>query len=240
MSVIQVNDTGPQGSATSFTLSFGSLPAAGHSAIISVQLNGNATVSSITDNQSGNSYSRIAGLGVASGDNELWWCPVIVGSSGTYTATVNLSASAKYIGSIMEASALSGIVDQISTATGSPGGASPIGITMGAANVNANDLVIALMSGAYGYGSGSLGFQTPPGNNGVSGPFTSWSFYDTPNTAQMTVSLGYKLVSAIETSAAQWNFSTVSGDREQMVLVTLKGLATQVAGPTPRCLYIMP
>lgn len=233
--VVQATDSGAHSASSSGSLSFASTPSVGNAAIISVQLKGSGTpvVSTLTDNHS-NTYSRIASLGFSGGDNELWWCPSIVSSSGTFTVTPVFNVSAAYVISIMEVAGLTGTVDQMATATGAGGGSSPISITMGAQNTGANALVIALMSGAYGYG-GTTGMESPPTSS-----YTAWSFYDTPNSSQMVVSHAYKAVSALETSSAQWTFSTVSGDREQMLLVSLDGFGGVPANPEPFAYTLQP
>ena len=223
-SVIQTNDTGSHALASSWTISFTSTPAVGDAVIVSITLkatSGTPTVSTVVDNQSGNTYQKIASIGTAAGDNELWWCPTIVGASGTFTITVTPSETTNYVTSIMEVNGLTGTVDQQQTFTVSGGTASPITATMTNPNTGVNDLVIAILQGDVGSGT-ATNFQTPPGNNSVSGAFTVWSYYNTPDTGQFTLSSGYKFVSAIETSTASWTYSTSSGDARFIILATFQ------------------
>jgi hypothetical protein len=228
LNVVQIVDSGAKASASSAAVAFtSSTPVVGNSVIVSISLKagGTPTVSTVTDNYS-NTYTKIISLGFVSGDTELWWCENIATSGGTFTVTVTPSVSCQYVLSLMEVAGLLGI-DQTHTATGTAGGSSPITITNGSANSVATDLVVAINQFGIGYIAGATSTQTPPGNNGVSGAFNVWSFYDTStgtnNLAQFGLSSGYKLVSAIETSSAAWTFSVVTGDREQMLLASFQG-----------------
>jgi len=224
LNVVQFVDSGPNAAATTAAVIFNSTPVVGNAALVSINLKGvSPTVSTVTDNYS-NVYVKVTGLGYAGGDAELWWCSYIATSGATFTVTVTPSISSSYIVSLMEVAGLLGI-DQTNTATGTAGGSSPISITNGTVNSVATDLVVAVNQFGVGYSTGATNTQTPPGNNGVSGVFSTWSFYDTSvtNAAVFGLSSGYKIVTAIETSSAAWTFSTITSDREQMLLASFQG-----------------
>ena len=202
---INVRQAGGNASVTypssTITYSFSTLPNAGSSILVGIAANGAAgiSVTGVADNQGvGNVYTLVAKQ-VTSGtgeDAELWWCRSIGATSGTFTLTATLNqTNANPYGNIggLEATGINA-VDQTAGATANA--VLTVTATAAAPNANAADLVIGV--GAAGGGTSPYG---PPTTG-----YTAW--YN--NTANLWASFGYKIVAAVETSAAttNWNVST--------------------------------
>lgn len=197
-----VNSGAAGGAACSFT----SLPTPGNAVIVSIVAFPNSgatwTAATAADNQSGNSYSQILfGRENISGNSAAFLIlPSVVGSSGTFTVTPKFSPTAgsgSYIACAIEVSGLatSGYLDK--TGTNSTNLTSLTASGSGA-NVNANDLVLALMC-----------LDNAGSSVGISSPATTGytSIYLNDNATDEHAQFSYKIVSAPETSSAHWTWT---------------------------------
>jgi hypothetical protein len=187
---------------TSHTITANQTPNVGSSIIISVGLRGTgpteAAVTSITDNQTGNNFVQIAESNNANqSDQELWWCPALATSSGTYTVTVNISSGC--LGWILGLMEVSGgpVADQSGDSPGVIGGTT-LTVTAGGANISPNDLVVAALMTTNN--NSTLGLATP------SSGYSSWYLFD-PN-QHGSGDAAYKILGGNETSSATWTWTT--------------------------------
>jgi len=197
-SVVQTAST--SGSGSTLSVSFSALPEAGNSVIVACTSRQPVTFTA-SDNQSGNTYSSVSAIDYASGGVScaILWLPSVVGRSGTFTVTATLSTSSPGSVTIMEVSGLSGF-DKSGT-LGQAAGTS-LTVTASAANSQAADMVVAVLSS--GYEGSSTTTSSPP-----SASFTSAYFTDpgsTPN--NQVASVAYKFTTGGETSSATWTSST--------------------------------
>lgn len=204
--------------------SFASLPGTGHAVIVVVKTfaDGAGPVPvSIADNQSGNTYLNIQSQNGANyaGCTAIWWCPTIASPSGTFTVTPTFGSvpgdAYKALIELYEVSGLAGTVDQsISTNDGGTG-VETTTITNSSANTNANDLVMcAIVTGNASF-TGTLGTPTTG--------YTVLNFTDGTTAFGKNGNTAYKIVSSIEASSANWNWSTDSNSYFNAVLVSFKG-----------------
>lgn len=190
------------GGATTVAVTFSTLPTAGDSAIIVVNIYspGATVVSSIADNQGvGNSYVSVAGVTEPALNQriEMWWCKTLGATSGTFTATVTLSGSNNALARAIECSGLTA-VDLATTAT-TGATATTLVATQSGANSNANDFVVAGVALQY----------TGSGNPLISTPTTGYTqlSYDSGFTGYVGSEVAYKNVSVIETDSATWTWT---------------------------------
>lgn len=107
---------------TALPVSFGSLPAIG--SLLVCQVAGwkstNFAVTSVTDNQTGNTWARAIQGPLAGGARpEIWWTKV-VGSTGTFTVTVNCTSSTVVFSVSEVAGFVNPMVDKTATNTQAP------------------------------------------------------------------------------------------------------------------------
>lgn len=206
--------------ASSVAVSFGALPTPGNSIIATFNCSNAVQISTLTDNQSGNTYGSVVieKDTVDGNDAEIWWLSSVVGSSGTFTVTATVSGSYNIQLTIMEVSGLTA-VDKTGTATSGGSRATTLTVTGSAQNANANDLVVATLSGSYG--------PTPTGNsNPCTSGYTSLYFSDGNSSTYGNIAQGsYKTVSGVETSSATWTNTANSGAGSYLtaVIATFKG-----------------
>jgi hypothetical protein len=112
------------------SVSFSTLPSAGHSVIVIWSSIDPVGLTGVADNQSGNTYSSVVveTSSVQGVDSEIWWLPSVSGSSGTFTVTGTTGSSNQYAITILEVSGLTGVVDKTGTNTAG-GGATSITVT---------------------------------------------------------------------------------------------------------------
>lgn len=146
------NAIATQNSTQSPAISFATLPGAGSAVVLFIaSWNGSAhrTVSSVADNQTGNSYTRIGNSSNSAGGNfinvEEWVASNINGPSGTFTVTATLSASGDSRVVIAEytSGALSSIID-ISTCGFAT--SNSLTSTFNTATNQANEMIIGVMT----------------------------------------------------------------------------------------------
>jgi hypothetical protein len=196
MSVIQAS--GVVG-LSSLSYSFPTRPTAGNGIIFAASLIGAAAVSitSVADNQGvGNVYTRVKTLGTAT-VADLWWCPSIGATSGTFTITPTTSGSLSGGNQACGGLEFNGYsaVDQTGTGTA---GSNTLTATCSAPNANALDLVV--MGGTSNAFNPGTGYPPTSGYTGwfgnITGSYSSW---------------GYKILSALETSAGTLTWNTANG-----------------------------
>ena len=208
--------------ATTLTCSLTSLPSVGNAVIAIFTTRGAAVVSSMADNQSGNTYAKVvaaASSAGSAGDAEIWWLSSVVGASGTFTVTVTASASEPLTLTLIEVSGLNAI-DQTGSALYTGTNLASATVTGSAANTNATDLVVA----AFG-----AGYQTGP--TGTSNPcttgYTSVAFLDGNSAPYGGVTqVSYKIVSAVETSSATWTQTAGDFNTYAVALASFKSAST--------------
>lgn len=125
--------------------SFASLPSVGNLVILQVTgyIAANFAVTSITDNQTGNTWARaVQGPTAGGARGEIWWCKV-VGSTGTFTATVNAAVNSTIVFNMSEYSGIiNPVVGRTQTNTQAATAAPNSGTT--AITLDANEILVAL------------------------------------------------------------------------------------------------
>jgi beta-lactam-binding protein with PASTA domain len=180
------------------------LPAAGNS-VIAVLACRNPVAVSVADNQTGNTYATaIANKDSADGCTaSILWLPAVVGHSGTFTVTATLTGvAAPSVLTLLEVSGLSALDQTGSAISSGLNTITTLSATAGAANSQANDFVIACLSTGYQPVGSPTGTSSTPASG-----YTSAYFAD-PASTQGVISVGYKFVTAVETSAAAWTCTT--------------------------------
>lgn len=122
LTIPQTSPKGRSGSASSQATTFGTLPAIGSMIVVNVMGYNAATfaANSVTDNQTGNVYSRALQAPAGSGGArvEIWFCPRVIGSTGTFTVTVNTPAGSTIVVSATEVAGFTNpIVDKTATSS---------------------------------------------------------------------------------------------------------------------------
>jgi hypothetical protein len=201
------------------TASFATLPAAGNAVIVKIGLPANpGNISSISDNQTGNTYTLVTGLNnVGSAADYIYWCSSIGTPSGTFTVSVTTSSGSPQV-AIMEVSGLSGAVDVASDSSNTA--LTSFTMTNSSVNANANDLVVAGISLGTAFGATATSLTTPPTSS-----YTVLMFVDgaTSGAPDNGTSAGYKIVSALETSAASWSWTAGDSNPSVATIATFKG-----------------
>lgn len=150
MAIALVQATSKQVSGTtSTTISLPSAATAGNCVVVFTSSWAGQS-SSVTDNQSGNTYSSL--VNAASGSNEpavRIWAALNVNASGTFTATVNFSPTADATVIIAEFSGVvtSAAAEVANTATGTSSSPS---VSTNGATTDAGDIVIGIVTHAGG------------------------------------------------------------------------------------------
>jgi hypothetical protein len=184
-------------SVNTVTASFGSLPSAGATIIVTVYSFGADTTFSVQDNQGGTTSDYATDVNVAGGSERVRIArrTNISSPSGTFTVQVNLGGSGFTVIGILAATGLanSSPLDQTGSDTGV---GPPISTTADAPNSQAGVLAI----GAFGYESGSptasLALTSSPG----------WVMYadESDGGSHNVGASAYKVVTSSETSAVSW------------------------------------
>ena len=142
------------GAGPSFNASYASTPSVNNLLVIAVSSSGpNSPATSITDNQSGNTYTQVGTAATSAGGDsiQIFFC-IVAGASGTFTITVNFGGAAVgATAAIFEYSggATSSIQDQTNIGTGSSNTPASTSITPSANNY----LVFAACVDANGDGT---------------------------------------------------------------------------------------
>jgi hypothetical protein len=186
--------------------------------LVAVALNNNfspGNVTSVTDNQTGNTFSLIQrnnSFDSNHGSVELWGCPSLSSASGTYTVSVAWAGTQGCKLAILEAAGTTGSLDQVGTNQGS---VTSLTTTAGGANTSANELVIAII-GVCNYN------PTAALSNPASSGYTEWAFDNGNSDTDGTPSdYSYKIVSSIETSSASWSWTGATS--AQSIIATFPG-----------------
>ena len=208
MTIVVVQNTAltaNQGTPSPATANAGSSPTVGNALLVAIQYNGSGatalTITGVTDNATGgtNTYTLVkhvadVGTSGAQASTDLYWCSSLARTNaGTFTVSVAYTGgnAGPYgaVVNLMEVSGLGSTVDQ----TGSTDtAASPVTATAAGANGSANALVIALCTTQFGSNS----ISDPPSTG-----YSSWTISGATNFFNEAA---YKIVSATETSSAQW------------------------------------
>jgi hypothetical protein len=218
IAVSQVHNTNGLGGSSPLTDSFSTLPTAGHAVIVIIDsdIGGTAmTITGVTDNQTGNTYTKVVGAydsytGMYT-DAEIWWCSSIGTPTGTFTVHAAFSGSMLGGNCSLALVEASGITTVDKTGTSAPGTAvATITATASGANSAANALVIGGTSTNY-YGA----------PNSVTTPPTTGYTSIYAVTSGIASSFGYKIVTAVETSAVtvSWGGTNICSG----VIATFKG-----------------
>jgi hypothetical protein len=203
------------------------------------------TITSVTDNQSGNpnTYTKLIGLADSASQQsplELWWCQSPTINLGTYTvtATFPVTTGQHILPRFFELSGISG-ADAQAAFSFAPLTTSPVTITAGSANSTASDFVLALLAFS------STG--TDPAINAATVGYTSMPEDTGFGVAFEASRASYKTTSAIETSAATWAYNTAVGSTGICALIQTFSQSTAVVlptipprGPLPKQIYILP
>lgn len=225
---------------TSGNVQLGSLPIVGNAVAVAVAIRGSggSVVSSMSDNQGvGNVYTYIGSITssvITQADAEIWWCQTL-GTVGVSPFTVSVTYSNGTMGgqgvaAIEIAGAAS--VDKIGTANDGGSNVSSATVTAAGANAGTQDVVLTILALSTAH-STSVSLTNPP-NSGYT------TVYDgDPTSGTSTMSVGAKAVSAVETSSANWTWTTAGGFAA--VIATFRGsVAVSTFGPMPKQLYVMP
>lgn len=207
ISVVQVAT--PQNtfqSGTSHTITFTSTPTVGNYVILALgfrNIQAGFAISSVTDNQTGNTYSAVtSGQGTAGQSAGAIYIAKVTAATGTFTVTVATGTQTpNYALYAMEVSGISGATDQ-STTSVQTGHVTSFSVTQPGANSNASDLVVTGIFGGL-FGNSAFGLTDPPSSG-----YTSMGLIDPGCCYAGGVDAGYKLVSSIETDAASWTTTT--------------------------------
>ncbi len=239
MSIVvnQTDQAAPAGGPATFVISKAVAPTPGRMLILCTAAAGDGSISSVVDNQTGNTWIR-GPHAVDSGGSgnqsivECWYVPSVQYQSGTYTVTATPSSpgSGANPGSfILEVSGLAGTLDQQGTASDVAAGNTQLTVTATGANSNANSLVVCF----FVKPSDFLDF--------TAGPTSSYTAIAEFNGNSNGVSCvgGYKIVSATETSQAV-SPSWATANFAAGVIATFPAFSAPLSGPMPRQIYVMP
>jgi hypothetical protein len=235
MGMVQTKDGGNGFGATPYSVSFTTLPTIGNRVGIAHMTRSGTgtifTITGVTDNQGGgNVYTKnvqATDIGGTIVDVEVWSCPSVVTSAGTFTITATLSGTpSNNWGGIFEASGV-GATDETATANGATTPAAVV--TALSPNLSSTDVVVAMVGTDFDVAPALSNPATPSYttlfNTGSGGPQANCS---------------YKSLAAIETSSAAWTWTTTAL-AWAAALVTFKPSGGAAGpGPLPRCIYVMP
>lgn len=213
MGVVQVKTFGTVATTTPATNTLTSAPTLGNMVFVAVGMDDNfapGVVTSVTDNNSNSWSLYVAENDANSGDNcraEIWWCSNITANSTTpFTVTAAYSSTMEVQIALMETTPYA--ADQQGVQNSS--GATSSTVTATHANSTATNLVIAMCKLAFGASA-----QTTPANSG----YTLWG-NGTGDAGGAPVNASYKVLSALETSSANWSWTT--SESNASILITLK------------------
>lgn len=217
--VVQTTPKGTAAPALTIPLTFSGTPSVGNAVIVTIGCFGSSagsSITSVTDNQTGNTYSqRVVGSNALHTNSFVYSCDSLVGASGTFTVTVNFASSNFGTAAAIEVSGLlASPFDQTGTnsSTSSQGGGT---ITASGANTNATAFIVAAV--CENVNSTTAGIVTPSGYTAI---VTEQD--GTNNGAMQGV---YKLVSSTETSSVVWTWSGGNSDWAGCI-ATYKGSTT--------------
>jgi hypothetical protein len=230
ISVVRQSTQGNFSPSASWTTSFAVLPSSGNTIIVVITAwqSTPPTVNTITDNQGvGNSYGLPTNGHASDADGVstyIYRCKSIGATSGTFTITVNWTGAISVYGSI-KAIEVSGLdttnTDDVSSQSNLTGVTTKTQ-TNGSANASANDLAVGCIT--VDTGSVAVGLTDPP---------TGYSSIHVQQDGSTYIGgeSAYKIVSALETSAATWSWTSGGANAYASVLATFQGAAA--AAPSP-------
>lgn len=201
-------------------ISFSSLPVVGSVVIVEIVLYGNqdADIASVTDNQGHGSYNLVKGSLAASNfvRSVIAWVPVAT-SSGTFTLTINWGAAGGCYANVGANSwtGLAASPGDRSGANGATNTSTDASVVATSANSQADELVIAVMTAIHD----SANLHITTATTGYTNLF-NYQNYD-----YIAGSADYKIVSASETSQANWSHDATNGgyfDGWSSVIATFK------------------
>jgi hypothetical protein len=216
------------GAGTTATQTFSGTPVVGNAVIVMVSFETNfapQTVTGVTDNQTGNTYSLVKRQTDNTGGDgdacECWWCPALVNSSGTFTVTVTYSISGTAtaqlgtIVNLIEVSGLAGTTDSNGIAGGNLGGTgTTITVSGGGNNATAAAFEVAMCA---------VNFNT----TGISNPPTGWNTVYVDSGAGRAQQGSYRIASVVETTSATWSWTGTQGP--SALVATFDGAAGATA-----------
>lgn len=207
ISVVQVaTPVNSFGNATSQSITLTSTPTVGNYVILEMgfrNIQAGFAISSVTDNQTGNTYSAVtSGQGTSGQSAAAIYIAKVTAATGTFTITVATGTQTpNYALYAMEVSGISGATDQATTAAQN-NHVTSFSVTQAGANSNASDLVVTGLFGGF-FSNSAFGLTDPPSSG-----YTSMGLIDPGCCYKGGVDAGYKLVSSIETDSASWTTTT--------------------------------
>jgi hypothetical protein len=215
ITVVQKSTQG-NATATPGTTTFPSLPTAGNTIIVTLALF-SATAVTVTDNQTGNTYTLVpstssftaSACGVA-----MYICSNVKVTTGTFTVSAAITgASIVCISEAIEVSGLASSPNDQATASKLASASTTRTVTAPGANAQANELVVAVLSADTGSASSAI---TDPPTTG----YTSMMVQQNGSTF-VGAEAAYKVVTAVETSSAVWT-SFASASTSAWAIATFK------------------
>ena len=207
VTIVQSASANTYGNATSQSITLTSTPTVGDYIILEAGFRGISSgfaVSAVTDNQTGNTYSAVVSGNSGAGTSAAAiYLAKVTAATGTYTITVSMgSQQPNVVLYAMEVSGISGATDQATAVTFGSSRVTSFAVAQGAANTNANDLVVSFLAGGT-YGTTAFGITDPPSSG-----YTSIGKIDYGCCYDGAADAGYKTVSSIETDSASWTTTT--------------------------------
>lgn len=229
--VVKTSNEGRTGSGTTFTISFGTLPAAGSAIVVKVfgwHLTTPQNFSGVADNQGvGNSYTRdiqttppAGGTSVAA----IFRCPLIGATGGTFTLTVTMTTGSG-AGYAYEVTGLDNptVTDQSTTTSSATADTSASSGTT-AATAQADDIAFAIVANE---GNGSV-VSTP--NATGSNPATGWtSNSESDNSTYQAGSSAWRVLTATGAINHTWTLSTSNTDTAGVIVYKSAAAAAPTA-----------
>ena len=207
------------------TQTFSGTPVPGNAVIVMVSFETNfapQTVTGVTDNQTGNTYSlvkRQADNTAGDGDAvECWWCPSLVTASGTFTVTVTYTVSGTVtnqngtIVNLIEVSGLAGTTDASGIAGGNLGGTGTT-ITVSGSGNNAS-------ANAFEVGMCAVNYNTTT----ITNPPSGWNTVYVDSGAGRAQQGSYRIASSVETTSATWSWTGTQGP--SALVATFDGISS--------------
>lgn len=215
ISVIQTGGNYSTAGAASLAVNLGALPAVGNALLIGIALFQNTSgsdVTSVTDNQTGNTYTKIAESAETGGEVAMIYaCESVADSTGTFTITVNTNSTNDYLTfGVAEVAGLAATpVDVTDTVTSGPSTTTPsIGPT--AATAQASEIAFGVLCCI---GANPTGLSSPTGYTNV---------YVQQDTTYQVASVDYEILSATGTQNPTWTASNGTQNGWSIALATFK------------------
>ncbi len=217
MSIVVVQNDGNYSAAgaASLSVNLAALPTVGNALLIGIALfqnTGGSDVTSVTDNQTGNTYVKIAESAETSGEVAMIYaCESIASASGTFTLTVNTNSANDYMTvGVAEISGLAAApVDVTDTVTSAVNTTTPsIGPT--AATAQADEIAFGVLCCI---GANPTNLSSPAGYTNV---------YVQQNTTYQVASIDYEILSATGTLNPTWTAGSGTQNGWSIALATFK------------------